>query len=266
MVEIIEITAGMTGAQYFAALENNFGITDINTWAGKKLCTYGDSITHINNYQPTVMSKLDITTHYLRGVGGSRVVNVDFDNGGTPEKMTYFAYADGSYTDRPIRYGGTTDTPPVNSTEIDAAMCTQERVDTIPLDTDLLLIMGGSNDTSALGVFADSPADNTTFCAAFQLMLDRIMIRIPNARIVVIGFPYHKTSDYINTYGAYGARRNACGDMANGYGFPYIDLKKLCGWNANNISTKLDGNVHPNAQGGVEEGIVISGILKTFEP
>jgi len=182
----IPLSTGQTGEQFIAANNNNFSVL-FPKWEGKKMCTYGDSITHVNMYQPYVISRLGIDTHYLRGVGGTRIVNND--------NMTYWAYADGSFAAAP-----NSQNPPANSTEIDAAMCMQERVNTLPLDSDLILICASANDDGTIGTLADAAAENTTIYAGWHLMIQRITARIPDAKIVIISMPFHATADSLMGY------------------------------------------------------------------
>jgi len=242
-----------------------YGGVELN-WSSKKMCSYGDSITAQNLYQPTAMAMIGITNHYLRGVGSSRVQDSDY-SGEVAEKMTFYVNADGTYNNRPTRFGGTVDEAPAGTSEIYANMVTQNRIDTIPIDTDLLLIMGGANDISTLGTLADVEAEDTTFYAAYKLMLTRIHTRIPGARVVLIGYPFHKTADLVTSLtNGYHLRRNAIKEIAEAYGYPYIDLRALCGWNTLNADDFLFDNVHLDDAGGVRVGEVIAGFLKTIQP
>lgn len=161
--------------------------------------------------------------------------------------------------------GAGVDRFPAGGTLIDGNMCTQDRVDNVPTDTDVIIILGGANDSTSDGSMADSAAENTTFYAAYKLMIERLYARIPSARFIIMGMPYHQTAD--STYdltGDYQLRRDAIKNIAYHYGFPYIDLRKECGWNALNYSTYLQDTVHPNAAGAKRMAEVIIGVLKSI--
>lgn len=235
-------------------------------WSSKKMCSYGDSITAQDLYQPTAMTMLGITSHYLRGVGGSRIQDSDY-SGEVTEKLTFYVNADGTYNNRPTRFGGSVDEAPAGTTEIYGNMVTQNRIDTIPTDTELLLICGGANDITTLGTLADAEAEDTTFYAAYKLMLTRIHARIPDARVILIGYPFHKTADLVTSLTeGYHLRRNAIKEIGEAYGYPYIDLRMLCGWNTLNADDFLYDNIHLDVAGGVRVGEVVAGFLKTIQP
>lgn len=245
------LPANTTWGVEAAKINANFTLQNINlsTWYGKKLCSYGDSITYGNIWQPKLMELLGITTHYLRGVGGCKIVNSDAD--------TYFVNADGSY------YG---ETAGGGSTEITSAMATQARVNTIPEDTELLIIMGGSNDDADAGTLADAAASDTTLYAGFHQMLTYIYARVPSARVVLLGFPFHATSDLVTSFDGYDTKRVIIENIAKAYGYPFINLRKECGWNTNNYTTYLADTVHPNSVGGQRMAEVIAGELRKIQP
>lgn len=240
----------------------------LRKWEGKKVSSYGDSIVAGNTWQPTVMSLLGITSHYLRGVGSSRIADTNY-SAEYVEKMTFYANSDGSYNNRPTRFGGTVDVAPEGTTEIFANLVTQNRIDTIPLDTELLIILGGANDagTVAIGTIGDAENETETFYGAYKLMLNRINTRVPSAKIAILGMPFHKTADSITTLtGNYQLFRDAIKEISYVYGYPYVDLREKCGWNTLNASTFLQDNVHPNATGGKRIGAVIAQELLKMIP
>ncbi len=156
---------------------------------------------------------------------------------------------------------------PAESNLINTAMCLQERIDCIPQDTQLLLILAGANDVinDDIGTVTDEPAENTTFYAAYKLMLNRIMTRLPLSRIFVIGLPYHAVNDSIDDITLdYQKKRDVSKDLAYRYGFPYLDLRAECGWNANNHTLYLEGNVHFNNNGSKRVAEIIQGYLKKY--
>lgn len=157
---------------------------------------------------------------------------------------------------------------PTGGILIDSALCMQERIDTIPADTDVLIFYGGPNDGASSGSLASAAAENTDFYGAYKLALDRIRTRIgATKRIICIAPHFHATADNNDALsGSYQLLREAIKELAYAYGYPCIDLREECGWNADNVSTYLSDTVHPNAAGGQRIAEVLIGFLKKYEP
>lgn len=117
-------------------------------WEGRILTTYGNSITAIGNgnqeapykmskhtpWQILVADKMGFSKHYGRGVGGQRF---------TWNENTWWANEDGSYNNRP---NGKNQQPENTSVHL-GAFSSWDRITTmIPKESDLILIMGGTND------------------------------------------------------------------------------------------------------------------------
>ena len=142
---------------------------------GEKWCAYGDSITQNYTWKDIVMSHLSGVTLYNRGISGTKVEE---------HGSEAYVYADGSYS------GVNPPTAqPVGTSLILSSLSNQARVNTIPLDTTLITVWGGINDVfqspfSTLGGLTDTTV--ATFYGAYQLMIERIYARIPNAKIIIV--------------------------------------------------------------------------------
>ena len=109
---------------------------------GMKLCVFGDSLAAngsggTDTWIQMVGDALGFSAVYNRGVGGSRI---------TPGGENIYCYvnAEGDCYNR-LAYS-TPQTPPSGYTEINANMDGVDRVNTIPADTDILIILAGAND------------------------------------------------------------------------------------------------------------------------
>ena len=130
-------------------------------WEGKTITTYGNSITAIGNgnhtapynksthtpWQIIIADHLKFAQHCGRGVGGQRF---------TWNTGTWWANDDGTYNSRPNGI----DEQPEGTTEHLGAFCSWDRITTmVPQESDIILIMGGTNDLgSPIGemIFSDT--------------------------------------------------------------------------------------------------------------
>lgn len=176
--------------------------------------------------------------------------------------------------------GGSRISGPVGS---ETAMCQDARINAIPTTTDLVTVLGGMNDWAQDVPLGDpTSADSNQFFGGLNLMIEKLLTRLPNARIVLLTTPhgqlYSRASpprstwpnDWTNNVGLksieYGeAIRVAC----RRWGIPFIDTA-LCGWNQFNIdSFVLDdgGRLHPDpATGGRRISEIVSGGLASIAP
>lgn len=208
-------------------------------YKGKKICAYGDSVTEQNKWQPYVSTYFNCS-FYNRGVGGTTVTQVN------------------------------------NSTN---HMSGDTRINTIPTDSDVILIFAGHNDWSyasiAMGnLKTDTLSESTSFKSAFALMIKKIQNRCPNARLITMTPVGGRTENASANQDKQFYIRDLCmTDFANAvkeisayYGIPCIDINGNSGINTLNHNTYIADLIHPNVEGGkLIANAVING-MKRFEP
>lgn len=232
-------------------------------YKGKKWISYGDSITASNGWQPSVAEKLGLI-HIKRGIGGTTIAETG---------SIAWIDANGNFIARPPA------PQPTGTTEILSSMCNSQRINAmIPLDTQLLTIMGGTNDYGSnipLGMgwpTNERPTlDESTFIGGMCSMIEKIQTRVPECRIILMTpIPrYHKgryapknrvgllTADYARVVR----------DVAAFYALPCIDLHSTVGWNKINGSHFLADGVHPNKTKGYPRiSEIVIGELKALDP
>ncbi|SFD02894.1 SGNH/GDSL hydrolase family protein [Bacillus sp. UNCCL81] len=234
----------------------------ITGYKSKKWISYGDSITSSNGWQPAVAKRLGLT-HVNRGIGGTTIT----ENGSI------------AWIDQNGNYKGQPPKPQPNGTiEILSSMCNSQRINaTIPLDTQLLTIMGGTNDFGrGLPLGKGFPTnerpnlDESTFIGALCSMIEKIQTRLPNCWIILMTpVPrYHNgkyedknkagylTSDYAR----------AVKDVATFYALPCIDLYSNVGWNRMNGEYYLIDSMHPNKTRGYKRvSEIVIGALEVLQ-
>lgn len=220
---------------------NNFSF-----YKNKKITCFGDSITAQNQWQPHVASYFGCTM-INKGVGGTTV----FNNG-----------------NREIIEGVT----------IDSWMCSDDRINLIANDTDVILVFGGHNDWAynnlQMGVLGDGNLIDSTFKSAYSLMLKKLVTKFPNARIITMTPVGGRTeTEKGNSDKQYYIRDLCMTDFANAvkevsgyYGIPCIDINAESGISTLNHDTYIADVIHPNSEGGkLIANAVING-MKRFEP
>lgn len=216
------------------------GMNKTESWyKGKKICAYGDSVTEQNKWQSFVSSYFNCS-FYNRGVGGTTVTQVN------------------SSTNH---------------------MSSDTRIETIPTDSDVILVFGGHNDWSYASIDigdikTDALSESTSFKSAFGLMLKKIQARYPNAKIITMTPVGGRTEEASANQDKQFYIRDLCmTDFANAvkevsayYGIPCIDINANSGINTLNHTTYIADLIHPNVEGGkLIANEVING-LKRFEP
>ena len=200
--------------------------------SGKKWTSYGDSITALGTWQSNLLAKFSGITHYIRGIGGTAI---------TETNSIAWVDANGLYLDRPPN------SQPVGSFEILSSLSNQQRVNTIPTDSNIITIMGGTNDYGLpLGTINDTTV--STFYGAFQLMLDRIYTRIPSSEIILVTPIFRNGGETLYNGFVMEDYRNAIRIIAKKYNYRLIDMAKV-GINKNNYTTYLSDGIHPNTTG-----------------
>lgn len=249
---------------YYSMLANiaEKKVKNITNYKIKKWISYGDSITASNGWQPAVAAKLGLN-HTNRGIDGTTIAEIGS-----------IAWVDenGNFKGKPPRV------QPRGTIEILSSMCNSQRINaTIPLDTQLITIMGGTNDYGRnipLGKVLptnESPTlDESTFIGALCSMIEKIQTRVPNCRIILMTpVPrYHNgryeqknksgvlTSDYAS----------AVKEVAAFYALPCIDLNAKVGWNKINGDKYLRDSMHPNTtKGNPRISEIVIGELRALE-
>lgn len=220
----------------FNAVSQNIKVNGVNTnvltnqWLNKKWVSYGDSNTQIGRWQPTVIDKIGLT-HINMGVSSSTIVN-------------YPTWA--------------------------VPMCSDERLNAIPNDADIITILGGTNDWVGHKFLGNiDSVDKTQFFGAYKYIIESIMTRLPNARLVLICPTYSSytlTTKEKNNIGLtirdYG---NAIKELGYYYNLPVIDGLTMLGVNKLNYLSCFDNEeivVHLNANGGVRFGNLVAEFIK----
>ena len=223
-------------------------------YKGKKFCSFGDSIVELISWQKYVWKYLQFSTHYCRGIGGYKVTSISPKT----KKVDENGYYNAAY-------------PEEGTITIQDNMCGDGRINTIPTDTDVLVIYASANDITAnaqIGELDDQ--DETHLKYAYGLMLRKIIKRLPDAKIFAC-IPHnfynsHNNADYpyknnigltIQDYGS--VIREVCAI----YSVPVIDVNALSGISTLNITTYLQDQVHPNSAGGRKiANVVIDALIQ----
>ena len=226
-------------------------------FSGKKMTSFGDSIVELVSWQKYVWKYFNMADHYNRGIGGSKVTSVGYKNKLVDESGYYHA-----------------SNPSEGTISIKDYMCGDERVSTIPLDTDILIIYASANDISgSVEIGSIDDGDETHFYYAYALMIRKIIKRIPNAKIFVCT-PHNFYNKYENADYPYKNNQNltildyckVIKDIAAIYGIPVIDVNGLSGISTLTITKDLGDQVHPNNIGGQKIANVIINTLIRFAP
>ncbi|MGL5087758.1 MAG: SGNH/GDSL hydrolase family protein, partial [Clostridium sp.] len=197
---------------------------------GKKWVSYGDSITSNGGWQLLVANTLKLN-HTKMGLVSSMIVN------------------DSTWA---------------------IPLCDDTRLNAIPSDTDVITIMGGTNDWAGrknIGTIADTTRD--TYYGAYKYIIESIQTRIPTCRIILIcpPFGYYNAglgNGELNNVGKttrdFG---NAVKELGQYYGLPVIDMRGNQGVNKINKDTLLvleDVQVHMTVEGNKRfAGVVLGG-------
>lgn len=225
--------------------------SDILLWSGKKVCTYGDSITEYGFWQSTLSHYFGFSEVVNRGISGSKLTNID-----------PFQYWVNSVTGEKISSSDVEEPDPTweNPLRIYSNFSNQERINTVPIDCDLVIIMGGTNDTGAT-----NPSTNTGDCNFDELSgtfkentimgavcetIRKMQIRCPNA-VIVFATPlsglnsYSDNKNYNQSFKINEMAKvikDACFYMS----VPVIDVFGTCGINISNSAKYLRSDkVHP---------------------
>ena len=211
--------------------------SDVNSWVGKKVVFYGDSIT-AQNYPQYVQQYYQFTM-VNAGVGGST-----------------------------ITYRSDTD------------MSSDTRINALPADADLVVIMGGTNDWGKIKIgndplTYDNGFNRATFKGALAYIIQKIQARCTNAKIIVATLiggrnETRNGSDpvvqYLPQADSFGQTdldfRNAEIEVAETLNIPVCDTWS-CGINGMNAMTMIADTVHTSETGAHLIADYIIGYFKT---
>ena len=219
--------------------------TNKNTFRGKILCTYGDSITASGMWQKYVIDKFEFGKHYNRGWSDSNV---------TMSNQTLYINADGTYNSNPA----STPVQPEGTTEVNCSFCHDDRIAYVPTDCDVILIMGGTNDCMRAKPIGDCsyPYDESTFKGALCSTFKKIQDKCPNALIVLmtpINRAKAKGSDEPFVHSVSGLMTKdyaqAVREVAEYIGCPLIDVFTQSGMTLHNTNQTSADGIHPNELG-----------------
>lgn len=213
---------------------------------GKKIATFGDSITYLNKWQPYISEYFGCSIQNC-GIGGSTVCLTN------------------------------------NEEHQNDCMYQDTRINAINTDSDVILVFGGHNDSTYSGVtikdfvpwwnLTDS-GDVHDFTYAYSLMLKKLINRFPNAKIITMTCVNGRTSNADENQDSQFYIYERCMDdfseaikkISHYYGIPCIDVGGESGISVLNHTSYIMDVIHPNDEGGkMIANAVING-LKRYEP
>lgn len=224
-------------------------------WKGLKITGYGDSLTASKStsfvsWLGTVSGKMSMT-QYNRGIGGTAVgttATTAWVSDGSAEALaTYGEYAIyGEYIDRPSG----SNTQPTHTIAIDSDMMSDERVGTIPTDSDVVVVFAGAN-----GMTKDN----------YETMINKIQSRCPNAVILCCGLPWQYDSTRTNVID-HATDNVAIQEVAEAKGCYYVDLNAKLGITTDNFDNYHVDFIHFNKAGYDKIADIIINTLKNISP
>ena len=260
--------------------KKTFSLINTSNWNGKKICCYGDSLfgqnssienpSDVKSLPQKIAETLGMKL-YDRSFCGSSISG-KFDtciawihNRAVEENAEVIVYrhnADG--------HGN----PPSDISAIHNDFYQDERISTIPTDTDVIVIMGGYNDVMFKGnslLLTDdvNVGDYGYFTYSYARTIEKIHARIPNALIVLAIEPYctmiGTNENYKNVYD--NVISNIKNVIAPYYHLPVINLYSESMFSALTSSQYIkNDNTHPTEDGDTMLARIIVGALKKYEP
>lgn len=222
-----------------------------NWYKGKKLTTFGDSITEQNLWQSFVKDKMPFASIVNKGIGGTRI-----------------------------------------SGNINNAMWQNNRINALPVDTDVLTIMGGTNDSASsvnIGDISITNHNTNTFVGAYNVLISKLLYKFYNLSIgkysdinysgliksatfkdIVIYImtpPFNANTQYSGENSArLKAIADATKDVAKMWGIPCIDIYYNSGINTENVNALLQDGINPNNLGAKKIASVVVNEMKSHAP
>lgn len=210
-------------------------------WTGKNICGYGDSITQYGFWIPIVAKWFGFSKYYNYGLSGSHVGDWDADSDWWVGSENFKVYGStASIAEKPAN----------DAVVVNGSFSKQSRIDCIPSDTDVILIMGGTNDMPSGVPIGELKFgidyDTTTFKGALAETVKRVQTKLPNAQVVLMTCIYNTKND-ITPY------NKAIKEVADELGLHCIDTH-ACGINRFNANEKLRDGTHPTYNDGKYTG------------
>ena len=175
---------------------------------------------------------------------------------------------------------------------ISNAMWQNNRINALPLDTDVLTIMGGTNDSASsvsIGDMSITNHDTNTFVGAYNVLISKVLYRFYNLSsgkysdinysgliksatfkdivIYIMTPPFNANTQYS---GENSTRLKAIADatkeVAKMWGIPCIDIYYNSGINTENVNVLLQDGIHPNNLGAKKIASVVVNEMKSHAP
>lgn len=149
------------------------------------------------------------------------------------------------------------------SGEVENAMWKDERIDKIPVDSNVIMFMGGTNDWGQnIKLGSIDNKDTDTFYGALNVIADKLTTKFPKAKIIFMSTTFAKNTNrgiftdktgIVNSLGLknidYGLATKKVAETRH---ITFIDLTNL--WDEKNIKDYVgnenDAYIHPNEKGG----------------
>jgi len=216
-----------------------------------KVVTYGDSITAGFSWQPYLEEYYGVKILNL-GIGGSCVTSDQNCPMTLDTKNEYITRYKNNTQKwhwqnfyRPIQRIITSFdfTALLQHDLVSDKFCSVERLNTIPKSSNIIFIMGGTNDVRTNSSLSE-------FEKCYEIMINFIETNRPNAQIIILS-PIHNISekdDYFYRQ-RFDSIRSIIKSVASKHHLHYINVTE-CGITPNNCNKYLDEGIHPNSSGG----------------
>lgn len=258
-----------------------------NQWSGKIACSLGTSLSQMGGWDNIVKSALGFSKFYNRGVGSTTLV--DFSSYGISNyKDTVYINDDISAWDE-THNSVFSDSAKAGYSSANAYYCGDDRINTLPIDADLVLIDLATNDAynaiqnpslvdwdtfmseQTIPDYWNAIAtDVSLFEGAFYNMINKVQNRCPNARIVVWGMLVNNLFTTQNNYlTKYMEMYERIQTLCRENGVVFVDTMMYEGANWFNFKSEYHtDSVHPATTDVATRGVAnaIIGVLKNVYP
>lgn len=172
------------------------------------------------------------------------------------------------------------------------AMWQNQRINALPLDTDVLTIMGGINDSAAsvnIGDISITNHDTNTFVGAYNVLISKVLYKFYNLSrgkytdidysgltksdtfkdivIYIMTLPFNANTQYSGKNSArLKSIADATKDVSKMWGIPCIDIYYNSGINTENVNALLQDGIHPNNLGAKKIASVVVNEMKSHAP